>query len=316
MSRFNISIIILSFLIFLCGCERLYEDSFVLCNTFVRIKSFYPQAAKIAYQEIKRLEKIFNFYDPYSEISKLNSSYSTPFKVSRELMEVIKIAKKLYQLTGGYFDISKGRLYDFWKKMIKKKEMNFENIQNSIDEFRKDSIEDIICDEASSTVLIRRKGLKIDLGGIAKGYMVDKVVEKFAKAGITSALVDIGGDIFCLGKHKGRNWNVGIKNPFAGGIIKRIFLSNRAVATSGSYEQFLIYKDKLYSHIVNPFLGFPQDTEIVSVTVVASSCVLADALATSFFIMGEDRIKKFLHQHSNFDIKVFTINRDGKVHLF
>lgn len=313
------NLFIFSFL-FLLSCQKIYQDKFVFCGTYIKVISPHKEAAKIAQEEFKRLEKIFNFYDPSSELSILNSTYNFPFSASSELIECVKKAKKIYQLSEGFFDVSKARLYNFWKDIIRKRRKieDFSFLKKTVEELKKDSFSDIVINEKKKTIIIKKKGLKIDLGGIAKGFMIDKVVKRLKKEGIESALIDAGGDIFCLGKYKGGKWRVGIKDPKnKSRIIYSLSLSNQAVATSGSYEQFFEFSGKRFSHLIDPFGGFPVNNNILSVTVVASSATLADSLATAFFIMGYEKTKEFIKRHKDLDIEVFLVlQEDNKEKLY
>ena len=315
------NLFILSFL-FLLSCQKIYQDKFVFCGTYVRVISPHKEAAKIAQEEFKRLEKIFNFYDPNSELSLLNSTYNFPFPASSELIKCIEEAKKVYQLSGGFFDVGKARLYNFWKDIIKKKrkikDKDFNFLKKTVDELKRDSFLDVVIDKKNRTITLKKKGLKVDLGGIAKGFIIDKVVERLKKKGIKSALIDAGGDIFCLGKYKGRKWRVGIKDPKnKSRVIYSLSLSNQAVATSGSYEQFFEFSGRSFSHLIDPFSGFPVNNNILSVTVVAPSATLADSLATTFFIMGYEKTKEFIKRHKDLNIDVFLVlQEDNKEKLY
>ncbi|MCM8826221.1 MAG: FAD:protein FMN transferase [Candidatus Omnitrophica bacterium] len=293
--------------------RRVYKHRFIVAGTYLTVNSSSPYAGKIVYQEFKRLDKVFNIYDPNSEISRVNSTYNVPIKVSSELIEVLELARETYQLTEGSFDVSKGVLYKFWKNFIKGKIINkFPDREEIEDLVKLGGMEFILVDKDSQTVTIKKEGLMIDLSGIAKGYMVDKAVEKLRKKGIYSAIVDAGGDIYCLGYNYDTSWKVGIRDPLIkDGIIDVIPVVDRAIATSGSYEQFFTYDSQNYTHIVNPKTGYPLDDKIISVTVIAKNCTTADALATAFFVMGYEKIKEFLAKESQ-GIKVFLVMRDGK----
>ncbi|MCD6583588.1 MAG: FAD:protein FMN transferase [Candidatus Omnitrophica bacterium] len=301
-----------------CAQPRLYRDKFVISSTFLEVISPYPDAAKIVYKEFKRLDKIFNLYAPYSELYSLNRSYNKPVKVSRELIEVINLAKQVYQLTGGYFDVSRGALYKFWKDLINNKKKDFFPSPQVIEELKKiGGMDYILLDKERGAITIKKRGLIIDLGGIAKGYMVDRAVEKLKEANIDSALINAGGDIYCLGKKEGKFWEVGIGDPLRKGEwIYSLKLYNQAIATSGNYEQFFPYKGQTYSHLINPFSGFPQRGDVLSVSVVAKNATTADSLATAFFIMGIDKLKEFLSQNLS-TLKIFVITKDEEgEHLY
>lgn len=308
-------LIIFSLLILsLTSCTKsIYKETFVISGTYLKVTSPYREAAKIVYQEFKRLDNIFNSYNPDSEISQLNRMYNAPVKVSPELIAVIKLAKDVYNLTDGYFDISKGRLYQFWKELIQKEKIDVSPSPSEIEKLNNlGGMDNVLIDEDNQTVTITKEGLKLDVFGIAKGFMVDKAVEKLKANGIDSAIIDAGGDLYCLGKTKNRYWRVGIRDPLKKGeIIHSLNLFNEAVATSGSYEQFFDYKGRRFSHLINPFTGYPQETNILSVSVVANNVTTADSLATAFFIMGIQGIKKFLSQHLT-TLKIFVVTKDGE----
>ena len=297
----------------IAGCQPGNKNAFVVSGTYLEVISSSPEAAKIVYNEFKRLDKIFNLYDPGSELYKLNTTFDQPVRVSPELIEVVKLAKDVYELTEGYFDVSKGTLYELWKSLINKRKLKHFPSQEQIDKI-KDSggMEYILIDGDKRMITIKKKGLKIDLSGIAKGFMVDKAVMKLREKGIESALINAGGDLYCLGKKSFRSWKLGIRDPVnKGEIIYPLELSNQGVATSGSYEQFFVYKDKRYSHLIDPFTGLPGETGILSVSVIADNVTIADSLSTAFFIMGIKEINKFFARNKS-GLEVFVITGDEK----
>lgn len=300
-----------------CTNKSVYKETFVISGTYLKVTSPYPEAGKIVYQEFKRLNNIFNSYNPDSEISSLTRVYNHPVKVSKELLTLLKLAKDAYNLTGGYFDISKGKLYQFWKELIRRGKIETFPSSQKIEKLKNSGgMDNIVIDEANQTVTITKEGLKLDVAGIAKGFMVDKAVEKLKSKGIDSAIIDAGGDLYCLGKSKDGYWKVGIRDPLKkGGIIYSLKLFNQAIATSGSYEQFFDYRGKRFSHLINPFTGYPQQTNILSVSVVAKNVTTADSLATAFFIMGIEGIKKFLSQNLS-NLKIFVVSKDEKGERF
>ncbi len=306
--------------IFSC-CDRVpYQKTFIISGTYLTVTSYEKQAISVAYDEFKRLDKIFNIYDPSSEVSCLNKSYNEPLLVSSEMIELLLLSRQVYDLTEGNFDISQGRVYNFWKKLKEGKKLkkfpSLEEIQTLV---KKGGMEFIEINPTTHTVTIKKKGLKLDFSGIAKGFMVDKAVMRLKKEGIKNVLINAGGDIYCLGKNKDSFWEVGIRDPASKeGIIEVLSLFNEAVATSGSYEQFFIYNGKRYSHIINPKTGFPVTNDVLSVTVIAKNCTIADSLATAFFVMGLRGIEKFLKQTPS-TMRIFVITKTSqgkKIHVF
>lgn len=131
--------------------------------------------------------------------------------------------------------------------------------------------------------------IEIDLGGIAKGYIIDKAVELLREKGINQGFINAGGDMFLLGKNKGDKWRIGIQHPRdKGEIFASIALKNKAVVTSGDYERFFIKDNVRYHHIINPKTGMPAN-ELISVTIIANQTWLADALSTAIFVMGVEK---------------------------
>lgn len=311
----------LVFALSLCSCaNEPGKSTFVISGTYLDIISRDSRAAKIAYNEFKRLDGIFNIYDQKSELAKLNLTYNKPVAVSDELFEVIKLAKQLYIISEGRLDVSQGVLYSFWKDLIKGPKMTSFPSKEKIAQLKKTGgMDNIAIDEAKKTVTIKKEGLKIDLSSIAKGYMVDKAALKLKEAGIESALVNAGGEVYCLGSNDGLPWSVGIKDPKElGGILETQGLIDEAIATSGDYEQFFDFGGKRYSHIIDPVTGFPVENNIISVSVITKNCVTADGIATSFFVMGVEQIKRFLSNNPS-TMRIFVlVLEDGKkrIHFF
>jgi len=306
--------IIILFCLFFVSCGKpVYKNSFVVANTYLEVLSPYKNAGKVVYDEFRRLEGIFNIYNENSEIYKLNRTHNKTFYASRDLVGIILAAKEINSLTDGYFDISCGVIYNFWKKLIKEtKVVSFPDddvIKNKINSCGMNDI-----NLEGNTIIIKREGIKLDLGGIAKGYMVDQAVAKLKENGIDKALINAGGDIYCLGSFKDKPWIVAIKSPDKRHqVAEEHEMANKAIATSGNYEQFFTYKNNRYSHLVDPKTGYPVKNNILSVSVVSESCAFSDALATAFFVMGLDKTKQFI-ENSTVSIKAIVIvsEEDGQ----
>ena len=322
MKRNSLNLVVfLSIAFLLSSCSSfLHKSTFIVSGTYLEVTSSSRRAAKIVHQEFKRLDAIFNNYDPDSEISILNNTYNVEVKASREMIEILQLAKQAYAISNGALDVSQGALYGFWKGLIKKG--NIKELPSEAEIARLKKLGDtnyIEINSDKSTVLIMKEGLKIDLGSIAKGYMVDKAVLKLREAGISSAIINAGGDIYCLGLNKNRPWRIGIKNPEdLGGIIENEDLVDEAIATSGNYEQFFEFGGERLSHIIDPKSGYPVKNNISSVTVISKNCTTADSLATGFFVMGLEGIGNFLSRNpSTMRIFVITQGKDGKnIHFF
>ncbi len=292
----------------------------MVSGTYLEVTSPQRSAGKIVYQEFKRLDKIFNLYKVSSELTRLNSTFNQPVKVSAELIEVLNIAKQVYDLSDGAFDVSQGALYKFWKEKTTKGKIEKFPSKNEIEALKQlGGMNYLVIDSKEKTLTIKRQGLIIDLGAIAKGYMVDKAAMKLRKEGINSAIINAGGDIYCLGKNKNQAWRVGIKNPEElRGLLETQELINEAVATSGNYEQFFEFKDKQYSHLIDPRSGYPVDNQVSSVSVITKNCTSADSLATAFFVIGKQALNKYLAKNLS-TMRIFMVTEDAQgknIHMF
>ena len=285
---------IIALFLFTSCSQPFYKRTFIIYGTYLTVISQDKRSAGIVYNEFKKLNKIFDLFDSSSEISRLNRTYNKPVVVSPEMIKVLELSRKVYELSGGAFDVSQGALYSFWRQFIVKKKIKHFPSALEIENFKdKGGMSFIQIDSAKRIVTIKKKGLKLDLSAIAKGYTVDKAISRLKQYGINNALINAGGDIYCLGKNNGSGWKVGIKDPASKrGILASISLSNEAVATSGNYEQFFQYKGKRYSHLINPHTGLPVNNGVLSVTVVAKNTTTADSLATGFFVMGVKSVER------------------------
>jgi thiamine biosynthesis lipoprotein len=241
---------------------------------------------ELAISEVKRIENLISDWIPTTQISKVNQNAGiSPVKVDLEVFELVKRAKNISKLTDGAFDISYASMDKIWKFDGSMKEMpSAENIKRSVE---KVGYENIILNEKDTTIFLKNQGMKIGLGGIGQGYIADKIKIVLQENGCISGLVNVSGDINTWGKQpNGTDWTVGIVNPLNKNKVFATFpLNESAVETSGSYEKYVTFNGKRYSHIIDPRTGYPA-TGIVSVSVFAKQTELADALATGIFVLG------------------------------
>ena len=303
------------------GCvQPLHKKEFIISGTYLEVTSPDKQAAKIVYREFRRLDKIFNIYNKRSELSRLNRTYNKPFKASEELIELLQLSANIYNLSQGAFDVTQGSLYKFWKELIRGGTPNKFPTPGAITKIKEvGGMKSIEVDPKKGIVIIKKKGLTIDLSGIAKGYMVDKAISRLKERGIDSALINAGGDIYCLGMNDKGPWEVGLQDPeILPEIIGVQLLIDEAIATSGGYEQFFTFKGEEYSHLIDPRSGYPVDNGTISVSVISENCTSADSLATTFSILGLEGVKKFLSKNPS-TMKVFlvhSVDGDKQVYIF
>ena len=245
------------------------------------------KAALRAFQEIKRIETLMSPWIDSSDVTRINRfAGKERVKVSTETMEVIKKAQEISELSEGGLDITIGPLTELWRMAREKK------IPPSIDEVKGKldlvNFKNIGIDPEGN-IFLQKTGMAIDLGGIAKGYAVDRAFELLMSLGYQNLIVNAGGDLRVGGSKKNQPWSIGIQNPRESGkILARISVFDAAVATSGDYEKFFIYQGKRYHHIFNPKNGFPVEG-CQSATILCKKGMIADALATAVFVLGREK---------------------------
>ena len=240
----------------------------------------------LAIDEVKRIESLISDWIPTTQISKVNHNAGIqPVKVDQEVYDLVERAIKISKLTSGAFDISYASMDKIWKFDGSMKEIPSEEaIKKSVE---KVGYQNIILNPKDTTIFLKNKGMKLGLGGIGQGYIADKIKVLLQVKGCKSGLVNVSGDINTWGKQPdGQSWTVGIVNPMNKNKVFATFpLDDSAVETSGSYEKYVTFNGKRYSHIIDPRTGYPA-SGIVSVSVFAKQTEIADALATGIFVLG------------------------------
>lgn len=241
-----------------------------------------------AVAEITRIEKLISSWDVNSQTSEINRNAGIkPVKVDSELFDLIQRAIGISVLTDGAFDISYASMDRIWQFDGSMTEMpSEEEITASVS---KVGFQNIILDKENNTVFLKLEGMKIGFGAIGKGYAADKAKDLLISKGVPSGIINASGDMNTWGKQpNGSEWKVAITNPMdKNKVFALLPITNGAVVTSGNYEKFVIFNDKRYTHIIDPRTGYPS-SGIISVTVFAPKAELADALATSVFVMGKE----------------------------
>ncbi|WP_237332487.1 FAD:protein FMN transferase [Zobellia amurskyensis] len=242
----------------------------------------------LAVAEISRIEDLISSWNPNSQTSEINrNAGKNPVKVSYELYNLIERAISLSTLTDGAFDISYASMDKIWVFDGSVTQMpNTADIQSSV---VKVGFQNIVLDSKNSTVFLKEEGMKIGFGAIGKGYAADKAKALLIEKGVTAGIINASGDMNTWGRQSnGEPWKVAITNPMdKNKVFALLPITQGAVVTSGDYEKFVTLDGKRYSHIIDPRTGFPS-TGIISVTVFAPKAELADALATSVFVMGKE----------------------------
>ena len=260
--------------------------------------------------EMNRIDRLMSPFKPSSELSKINRDASKKkIRISKELFNLLEESARFSKLTQGSFDISFssiGYLYDF-RKSIRPTEKQLTNLTKAI------NFHSIQLDKTKNTVHFANANVKIDLGGIAKGYAVDQSIKLLMQARVKNAYVSAGGDSRIIGKKQDRLWYIGIKHPrMKGKLLANLPLEEVSISTSGDYERFFIKDGVRYHHIIDPKTG-DSARSLQSVTILASNSTTADALSTSVFILGR---KKGLELINNLtDTSVIIVDAKGKIHF-
>ena len=242
----------------------------------------------LAVNEIIRIEQLISSWDSNSQTSEINRNAGLrPVKVDVELFDLIQRAIGISKLTDGAFDVSYASMDKIWKFDGSMTVMPSADIIKASVE--KVGYQNIVLDKENSTVFLKLKGMKIGFGAIGKGYAADKAKDLLISKGVVSGIINASGDMNTWGKQPdGSEWKVAITNPMdKNKVFALLPITNGAVVTSGNYEKYVTFNDVRYTHIIDPRSGYPA-TGIISVTVFAPKAELADALATSVFVMGKE----------------------------
>lgn len=314
----KIAILFLTLIFVLCACGKEqtgnkdnqdtteYSKNLFAMDTYMELKAYGKdsgEAVEKAAEYIEKLDDMLSTGDANSEISILNSQREET--VSDECRELIEDAVEMCKDTEGVFNPAIYPIKQLWG--FDTKEFRVPDQKEIEDALSLIDTEQIII--KGNGISLKKEGMKIDLGGIAKGYTSGKVMEIFKEYGIQSGLVSLGGNVQALGtKTDGSNWKVAVQHPDDSeqylGILE---INNKAVITSGGYERYFVEDGKTYHHIIDPATGYPADSGLKSVTIVSEDGTLADGLSTSIFIMGKEKgIEYWKNSGKNFDMILCT----------
>ena len=288
------------------------RDIFAM-DTYMTLTAYGKNAKKAldaAVDEINNIEQLVSTGIDSSEVSQINKNGKG--SVSETTGYLIKRSKEIYDSTNGVFDITIYPIMQAWgfptetyrvpgKKELKK----LRGLMGA---------DHVLYDEKKQEVTLNKEGMKIDLGGIAKGYTSSKVMDIFKENGISSAVISLGGNVQTLnGKPDGSDWRVAVENPAdTGSYIGVLSIKDKAVITSGGYERYFKQDGKTYHHIIDPATGYPANNGLTSVTIVSDDGTLADGLSTSLFIMGSEKAQKYWKEHSD-EFDTILVKDDGSI---
>lgn len=289
------------------------ETSFFAMSTYISLTAYgksADQAVLDAQAKVAELEGLWSTTDEKSVVYALNHSGGTPVDVDESTGALLGFALEMARETDGALEPTVYPVLLAW---------GFTTGENRVPD--KEEIQELLQKVGYEKVrtdgnrVMLPAGMELDFGAVGKGYTGDILVELLEERGITSALLDLGGNIQAVGsKPDGSDWRVGLRDPFGGEYLGVLEISDLAVVTSGNYERYFVGEDgKVYGHIIDPVTGYPAESGLASVTVIAREGKICDALSTALFVMGEEKAAAYWRQHQDFDMILVT--QDGEIHL-
>ncbi len=319
------ALIICLILVLTTGCRKdkaasryqSVEKTEFLMGTVVTIKLFDEdadrggRAADRALERVREIENLMSLNLEGSEVGRINKMAGTgPVKAGDDTLAVVRRGIYYGELSEGLFDITVGPLAELWGIGTEQAKIpdsdELESTLGLVD------YKDVGINEDTKEIFLKRYGMGIDLGGIAKGYAADEAKKILVAEGIKHAIINLGGNVLALGdRYDGGPWNIGIKDPYAptGSLLGVVRVEDQTVVTSGDYERYFEQDGRRFHHILNPYTGFPGENEIKGVTVIASSSFDADALSTTVFLMGAKRGIELVESLDGVQAILVTVDR-------
>ena len=282
-------------------------------DTYMTITAYGEDAGEAveeAQARILELEKEWSVTDESSRIYQANHSGGSPVTLSDDTRDVVSFALEMAEKTGGALEPTIYPVLEAWGFTTDENRIPApDEIQTLLEHVGYEQV------SLSGNELTLPEGVELDLGAVGKGYAGDAAAEVIKEQGVTSALLDLGGNIQAVGKRPdGTDWRIGIRNPFGDGQMGMLLASDCAVVTSGSYERYFVGEDgKEYTHIIDPETGYPVDNGLVSVSIIAEEGKVADALSTSMFVKGLEGAEEYWKEHQDFEM--IAVTEDGDIYV-
>lgn len=316
-SVFLLGLVILVF----TGCTQKNQpfssEAFVM-STYVTQQVYganKEKAAENVNELLVKFEEQLSLFKEASDIGKINKNAGhSPVQVNDYTFDIIKTAKRYSELSQKRFDITIAPITLLWGIDTENARVPEQaEISKALELV---SYENIKLDEQEKSVLLLKEGMALDLGGIAKGYIIDEIKSEYEKQGITSALVSIGGNVFAYGtKPDGTSFKLGIRDPngqTSNALMGTLTVKDKTVATTGAYERNFEKNGKLYHHILDINTGYPVESDLAGVTVISADGGLADYLSTTLYIAGKENIKSYINDDR---FEVIVIDKQNKVYI-
>lgn len=328
MTKNNKLLILIALILLITGCtgkneipqEPLSRTGFMM-DTVMTIKIFDKNDDKILDKAFKRLEDIENKMSATiedSEVNKINDNAGIqPVQVSPDTYFVLQEAKYHAEISKGAYEPTIGPLVRLWNIQTEDnktrdwipEDEDIERVKKLVDYKDLELLED-------NMVFLKEEHMRLDLGGIVKGYATDEVRSILQENGVNIAIIDLGGNVYAHGiKVDNTPWKIGIQNPLEvrGGYLGIIEIEDRSIVTSGDYERFFEYNGKRYHHIIHRETGYPSDNEITGVTIISDRSIDGDALSTTLFILGVDKSMELVNSLEGVD--AIFVTKDKSIYL-
>ncbi|MFO7819915.1 MAG: FAD:protein FMN transferase [Halanaerobacter sp.] len=315
-------ILIIIFTLTLIGCSKDQASNVKLktghkLGTVIKIKIYHPQAEKLAQDSFTLIDEIENRMSSHTDNSEINEinrfAGQKAVEVSSETYYVIKEALDYAQLSAGAFDPTIGPLVQLWgigtkEEQVPKKEKITEKL--ALVDYGNVKL------MKENKVLLSKAEMRLDVGGIAKGYAADRVIAYLKEKGVKSAYIDIGGNVSVLGtKENNDQWTVGIQDPKKerGKILAALEAENKTIVSSGNYERYFTEQGTRYHHLLNPKTGYPARKGVIGTTIVAKNSLKADALSTAVYVLGLEKGLSLVKDLE--DVEAVVVTEDNKIHI-
>ncbi|SEL51986.1 thiamine biosynthesis lipoprotein [Paenibacillus sp. cl141a] len=294
-------------------------ERYFIFDTIVSLRVYDERMTPRHFDEVRalleRIDQRMNRQLAGSEIDQVNQAAGkSEISVSEESFKVVQTAIDYAAASGGHFEPTVGPLVDLWgiggeHPAVPKEDELAAAMQRM-------NYKDVILNPASNAIRLKKEGMSLDLGAIAKGYAADVIADYLQQQGFRSAIIDLGGNILAMGsKPDGSTWNIGIQDPEKdrGQSLGTLEVVNKTIVTSGVYERFFEAGGKVYHHILSPFTGYPVDNDLLSVTIVTDTSMDADAMSTSVFSLGLTEGRKFVESRD--DAEAIFVTTDHQIYL-
>lgn len=294
------------------NAKEYLSDSKFLLNTTCTVSLYDRQDSAVlagAFQRIAHYDGLFSMTAAGSDVYKINHAGGKPVKVDPDTLAVIRESLGYSRDSGGLFDVTVGRLTSLWNiEGNNPKVPAPAAIRAAMATIR---YQNIVL--SGDTVMLRDKNAMIDLGGVAKGYIADKIKEYLVAKGVHSGIVNLGGNVVVIGAKNGAPWIVGVQQPFMDRDedIGYLYVTDKSVVTSGIYERYFIQDGKLYAHILDPRTGYPVQNDLSSVTIISDESRQGDGLSATCFLLGVAKAEKLIESLK--DTEGIFITKDGRV---